>query len=307
MKNLIVEEKYNNKKLNTYLLETFKGLSLNTLYKALRKKDIRINDKRISENLIIHTGDKITVYISDELLTSNNSNNIKESALKTSVFSNIVYEDNNILLVNKPSEIETVSPNSSDVTLTTILSEKYSFISPCHRLDRNTTGLVVFAKNEESLSILFDKFRNREIEKIYNCVVDGILPKKQDTLESYLFKDTKKSKVYISDIKKDKYQKIVTSYKVLKENKEKDISLLEVLLHTGKTHQIRAHLSHIGHPILGDGKYGRNEINTKFKAKVQMLCSCKLCFNFSSPSGILEYLNGKSFEIESNFISTFKF
>ena len=301
MKVLKVEEKYNNKKLNTYLLDKFSGLALNTLYKALRKKDIRVNDKRVSENVIIHTGDKISVYICDEFLNGTDIANSKNSELKSYVFQNIIYEDENILIVNKPAELETVSPNSSDFTLTTILNEKYSFISPCHRLDRNTTGLIIFAKNETSLKILLDKFKNREINKIYQCVVASILPKKSDTLEAYLFKDNKKSKVYISDIKKGKYQKIITSYKVLKENQEKHLSLLEVTLHTGKTHQIRAHLAHIGFPIVGDGKYGRNEINNQFKVKKQLLCSCKLCFRFSSSSGILEYLNGKSFEIEPSF------
>ncbi len=306
MKILVVEEKYNNKKLNTYLLETFKGLSLNTLYKALRKKNIRINDKRVSKNLILHTDDKITVFISDDLLGLNDSAK-QFNQLKASIFSNIIYEDENILLVNKPSDIETVSPVSSEVTLTNILSKNYSHIAPCHRLDRNTSGIVVFAKNDVALNILLNKFKNKEIDKIYNCVVYGILPKKQAFLEAYHFKDKKKSLVYISDIKKDKYQKILTSYKVLKENKEKNVSCLEVVLHTGKTHQIRAHLAHIGFPILGDGKYGKNEINNKFKLKKQLLCSCRICFNFSSPSGVLDYLNGKNFEITPDFINTFKF
>lgn len=297
MKDLIVNKKYNNKKLNTFLLDMFENLSLNTLYKALRKKDIRINDKRVSENSTIHTGDKITVYITDELLFSNKKNN----AIKSCIFSNIVYEDNNILLVNKPSNIETVSPDSSVQTLTSILTEKYNFIAPCHRLDRNTTGLIIFAKNNKSLNVLLNKFKNREIEKIYNCIVYGILPKKLSELEGYLFKDEKKSRVYISDIKKDKYKKIKTSYEVLKENYDKNISLLKVTLHTGKTHQIRAHLSHIGYPIIGDGKYGINEINNKFKVKNQLLCACRLKFNFTSNSGILEYLNRKSFEIEPDF------
>ncbi len=297
MKNLIVNEKYNNKKLNTFLLDTFQNLSTNTLYKALRKKDIRINNKRVSENVTVHTNDKITIYITDDLLLSNKKND----TIKSCIFSNIVYEDDNILLVNKPNNLETVSPDVSMQTLTSILASKYNFISPCHRLDRNTTGLIIFAKNEDSLDILLNKFKNQEIEKHYKCVVYGIPLKKQDTLEAYLFKDTKKSRVYISNIKNDKYKKIITSYKVLTENKGKNLALLEIILHTGKTHQIRAHLSHIGYPIIGDGKYGKNEINNKFKVKKQLLCAYKIYFNFSTNSGILDYLNGKSFEIKEDF------
>ena len=217
MKKLIVEEKYNNKKLNTYLLDKFKNLSINTLYKALRKKDIRINGKRVSENLNIHSGDEITVFISDELLISGTSTN-KFDTLNNFVFSNIVYEDENILLANKPINLETVSPNASEYTLTTILLKKYPNIAPCHRLDRNTSGLVVFAKNEIALNILLDKFKNQEITKIYSCIVYGILSPKQGTLTGYLFKDKKLSKVYISDTPKDKYTKIVTSYSFLKED-----------------------------------------------------------------------------------------
>ena len=305
MKKLIVEEKYNNKKLNTYLLSKYKNLSTNTLYKALRKKDIRINGKRVSENVIIHTGDEITVFISDDLLSPTIDNH-KYKTLHDFVFSNIVYEDENILLVNKPIDIETVSPNTSEYTLTNLLLEKYPNIAPCHRLDRNTSGIVVFAKNEVALNILLDKFKNQEITKIYSCIVYGILSPKHGTLTGYLFKDKKLSKVYISDTPKDKYKKIITSYSVLKEDISNNYSYLEVILHTGKTHQIRAHLSHIGHPILGDGKYGRNEINSKFKLKNQLLCSRKIIFNFETPSDILEYLKGKSFEIKDNLLKQIK-
>ncbi len=296
MKSLVVNKKYDNKKLNAFLLDTFKDLSMNTLYKALRKKDIRINDKRVSENVIIHEGDTITIYISDDLLCPNNNENMKKEIL-----SNIVFEDNNILIVNKPSDLETVSNKNNETTLTTILKSYNNNLEPCHRLDRNTIGLVIFAKNKEALKILFDKFKTREITKIYQCVVYGLLKNKERTIESYLFKDEKKSKVYIIDEPKEKYQKIITSYKVLKEDNKKNISLLEVTLHTGKTHQIRAHLAHIGHPILGDGKYGKNEINKEFKLKTQLLCACKIKFEFTTESGILSYLNNQTFTINPNF------
>ena len=164
---------------------------------------------------------------------------------------------------------------------------------PCHRLDRNTYGLILFAKNNEALNILFDKFKNKEIEKHYIAYCYGVPSKKQDRLESYLFKDNKKSLVYISDTFKKGYQKIITNYTVLKVNKDNKTCILDVNIETGKTHQIRAHLAHIGLPIIGDGKYGINYINKKFGFKTQQLCSYKLIFNFKNNNGILDYLNKK--------------
>ncbi len=285
MKELVVNDKYNGKKLNSLLLDTFDGLSLNVLYKALRKKDIRINNVRVSENIVVHTGDQIKVFISDDLLETSSHIEI-----------DIIYQDEHICVVNKSAGIEVTGENS----LTTLLEKSYNFIKPCHRLDRNTTGLVLFAKDELSLSILLDKFKNHEIEKHYKARVLGIPMKKQATLTAYLFKDAKKSLVYISDTPKKGYEKIMTSYQVIEENKKENTSILDVTLHTGKTHQIRAHLAHIGHPIVGDGKYGNNEINKKFGYKVQQLTSYSLTFRFKSESGILSYLNGKSILISKS-------
>lgn len=292
MKELIVDEKNNGKKLNTYLLNTFKGLSLNAIYKALRKKDIRVNDVRINENLTLHTGDNIKVYISDNQFISQASHSSeKEPNI------DIVYEDEYICIVNKPAGIEVTGENS----LTTSAVKYYkNTISPCHRLDRNTTGLVLFAKNEQALEILLEKFKKHEIEKHYLATVYGIPKKKQATLTAYLFKDAKKSLVYILDTPKKGYEKIVTEYKVVEEDKKNNISVLDVNLHTGKTHQIRAHLAHIGYPIIGDGKYGINEINKKFHCKTQKLTSYSITFNFTSESGILSYLNKKSISLSKS-------
>ena len=279
MKILVVDEKYNNKRLDKFIFDKFPSLSSGLFYKTLRKKDFRVNDNRISENIILHTGDEIKVFIIDELLENNVS-------LPT------IYEDDNILVIDKPTNIEVVGDNS----VTSILEKKYSYIKPCHRLDRNTTGLVLFAKNEESLNILLAKFKNHEIEKHYRATIYGIPKVKKAKLEAFLFKDSKKSLVYISDEPKKGYQKIITSYEVIKEDKKQNISVLDVKLETGRTHQIRAHLAYIGFPIIGDGKYGKNEINKKFNKKTQLLESYSLKFNFSSPSSILSYLNGKIIE-----------
>lgn len=282
MKSLIVTNNFNGKKLSSFVFYSFPNLAKNTFYKALRQKDIRINGKRINTDCTIYVGDELSIYIADNLLFP-------------SINLEIIYEDDNILIVNKPNNIEVVGENS----LTSLINKKFSSnnIMPCHRLDRNTTGLVLFAKNKEALDILFNKFKNHEIKKFYRALVYGIPKVKNARLEAFLFKDTKNSIVYISDTFKKGYQKIITSYKVLEEFPN-NTSLLDVEIETGKTHQIRAHLAHIGYPIVGDGKYGINSVNKKLGYKYQQLCSYKLQFCFSSNSGILSYLNNKIIELK---------
>ena len=286
MKKLIVNKKYNNKKLNKFLQDKIPNLSNNLLYKTLRKKDIKVNGKRVSENICIFENDIIEVYIADSLLEANFS-------LK------IVYEDENILIIDKPSGIEVTGTQS----LTSVIHNQYAncgFLPmPCHRLDRNTTGLVLYAKNQESLDILLKKFKNHEIEKHYLALVYGVPKQESQTLTAYLFKDSKKSLCYISDEPKKGYSKIITSYYVLEKNSN-GTCLLDVEIETGKTHQIRAHLAHIGLPIVGDGKYGNYEINKKLGYKSQQLKSYILKFNFTSDSGILYYLNGKKIKSRAN-------
>lgn len=289
MRKIIVNEKYNNKKLNSFILDSFPNLNKNALYKALRKKDIRVNGKRVSDDVTIYAGDEITIFIIDDFLFGTSNINIE-----------VVFEDDNIMVINKPDNMSVTDDNIQSKTLTTIVKEKFgNNLEPCHRLDRNTKGLIIYAKNKESLDILFDKFKNKEIEKHYYTKVYGNPKKNHDLLKAYLFKDSKKSLVYISDIPKNDYLEIITEYTVLNKDIKNNVTYLDINLHTGRTHQIRAHLSHIGLPVIGDGKYGINEINKKFGLKNQFLYSYKLKFNFKNNNGILDYLNGKEIVLKN--------
>ena len=283
MKSITVNKNGDGKKLSTYITSVFPKVNINNIYKALRKKDIRVNGKRINENITVHYNYKIDIYITDSILNGSPLFNIP-----------IVYEDNNLVIFNKPYGLEVTGENS----LESIMKKNYEYLKPCHRIDMNTTGLVIFAKNEESLNIILEKLKKHEIEKHYIACVYGIPQNESYTIEAFLFKDRKKSIVYISDIPKKGYMPIKTSYKVINKNISKNLSLLDVTLHTGRTHQIRAQLAHIGLPILGDSKYGSFDINKKYNLNRQLLCSYSYKFNFETDSGILNYLNGKKINLE---------
>ena len=283
MRKIIVDK--DNKKIVNFIKSKFGNISESVIYKALRQKDIRINNVKISENLPVKIGDEITIYIKDEILLG------QTASLKKDM---IIYDDDNIVIINKPKGIlvqSTQNESGLDAWVNNYFQTNY--IKPCHRLDRNTSGLIIFAKDTESEKIILDIIKKHEIKKYYKCLVYGHPTPKTATLKAYLFKDNKNSKVIISNEKKKGYVEIITKYTVLDTYKD-NTSLLEIELITGRTHQIRAHLAYIGYPIIGDGKYGINQINKQFGKTWQELESYKIYI--SNAYGKLEYLKGKTFK-----------
>ena len=245
----------------------------------LKNKDVKLNDKRIHFNMATKNGDVISYFCSENFIKQNLKNN--EALLET------IYEDDNLLIVNKPSGIESCGKNSCEE----ILNNKGANVKAVHRLDRNTMGLLMLAKNEETLDLLKKATKENKIEKFYLAWVAPKYKGEEKTYTAYLFKDAKKSLAIISNNMQKGYTKIETHIKPLKDDNDK--TLLEIRIHNGKTHQIRAHLSYLGYPIIGDGKYGKNEINKKFKEKTQLLFAYKIKFRFNEDY-VLSYLNEKN-------------
>ncbi len=297
MRQFRVSEKYDGKRLDNTIKDIFRNMPENALFKAFRLKDIRVNGARADRRTILKSGDNIEIYIADEILDGLPK---RQTQAKNRGFS-VVYEDKQLIIVNKEQGIP-VHSGKNDMTKP-LIDRVAEYLSSddchlCHRIDRNTSGLVVIAKNRQSLDILLDKFKNRSIRKYYQCLVSGSMDKSEGILVDYIIKDEKQSKVFINKGNARKGKQITTYYRVLWS--DKDISRLEIELVTGRTHQIRAHLAYIGHPIIGDGKYGINSINKKYGMKRQALCAYKLIFA-RGPDGPLDYLDGKIFEITPDF------
>lgn len=302
MQKITINKNDAGQRIDKYLTKSFKNLPTSLMYKYIRKKRIKLNGKRCEISSRLSEGDIIELYINDEFFEKSEK---QYDFLKAPNKIDILYEDSNILLLDKKPGLivhpdENYHFDSLISRVTHYLYDKHEFntekensFAPAlvNRIDRNTGGIVIAAKNAESLRILNQKMKNRELKKIYLCIVHGTLKNKAGILSAYLDKNEKQNRVYISSNKKEGLKHIKTKYKVLKEYGK--FSLLEVELLTGRTHQIRAHFAFIGHPLLGDGKYGTNELNKGTGFKYQALYSYKLIFNFTTPAGLLEYLNGK--------------
>lgn len=301
MKEFIINENDAGQRADRFIQKAVPGLPGGKMYKFLREKKIKLNGKRCEISTRLQPGDVLKMYIPDEFFASPDPGDLSDIPADV----DIVYEDENILVANKPSGlvVHEDSENSRDTLInrvTKLLHERgeYDPISEqsfapalCNRIDRNTEGLVICAKTAVGLREVNEAIRQRLIKKTYLCVTVGIPREREGIIKTYLEKSAADNTVYVRAEKSLGSKTAVTKYKTLAT--AGDLALCEVDLLTGRTHQIRAHMAYIGCPLIGDGKYGRNEPNRRYKVFSQALCSYKLTFDFPAGSK-LSYLNGKT-------------
>ena len=295
-------------RLDKFLSKAVKGLPMSLMYKYIRTKKIKVNRARTQQSYILQEGDTIQLFIRDEFFDSPEQDMGALSRIKPKL--TIAYEDENIILCNKrPGVLVHEDTEGADNTLImhikAYLYQKGEYdpdaeqsFAPalCNRIDRNTGGIVIAAKNAEALREMNEKIREDQLRKFYYCAVHGTMPRREDTLYGWLVKDSRNNMVTVSDRKMPGGKDIITKYRVCRVRDGN--SLLEVELVTGRTHQIRAHVSHIGHPLLGDGKYGVNREEKRHGYKYQALYAWRLRFDFPDESGLLGYLNGREVRLD---------
>jgi len=323
MQKFILNKNDAGQRLDKFLSKSLKGIPLSLLYKYIRKKRVKVNGKRAKENQMLAAGDIIELYIPDEF--SKTEADVSEfDKIKASPV--VVYEDSNIIICEKrpgmlshtgdKGENGAAAIPERDTLIFLIQAYLYkkgeydpegeASFAPAlaNRLDRNTGGLVIAAKNAEALREMNRLIREGGVDKRYLCAVHGKVTPREATLGGYLFKNSKTKMVTVYKEPRQGAKEIITSYKTEKYSKEKDLSLLEVHLETGRTHQIRAHFASIGHPLLGEGKYANNKDDRSLGYKYQALYSYRL--SFSVDSGPLAYLDKKVIEADRNNIPFLK-
>lgn len=306
MKSFTVTKNDASKRLDKFITQNCPALPSSLMFKYIRTKRIKVNGKRAEISTRLNIGDTVDAYINDEFFASKQP---KYDFLSAPASLNVLYEDENILLADKNQGL-LVHPDKNEYNDTLIAriqhylyvkgeynpEEENSFRPAlANRIDRNTGGIVIAAKNAEALKILCDKIKHREIEKKYLAVIHGVPKKKTALLEGFLEKNENKNKVFLKSRKTEDSRTIKTRYTLL--DSKNELSLVEVELLTGRTHQIRAHMASIGHPLLGDGKYGKLAADKKLGFDKQALYSYSIKFDFKTDAGILNYLNGKRFTV----------
>lgn len=305
MRELVVKKNDANQRLDKFLLKKFKTMPKKMAYMYIRKKCVKVNGKKATPEVMLKENDLLTFYIKDEFFDNIQEENYE--FLKAPKNLKIIYEDENIILLDKKPGVIVHQDKSYHFDCLLIRLQHYLYdngeynpkeencFAPAlvNRIDRNTGGIVIGAKNAESLRILNQKMKDRELHKFYLCLLINKPKKDNAILSDYLIKNEKTNKVTVLRNEKQGAKKILTKYSVLETNN--NLTLCEVELLTGRTHQIRAHMSSIGCPILGDNKYGNKKLNQKYSLSKQCLYSYKLAFDFTTDSGILSYLDKKDF------------
>ena len=307
MKELTIQHNDAGQRLDRFLAKAVPLLPASLAQKYIRIKRIKLNGARAERDTRLKEGDVLQLYINDEFFDKPREDNAYLTVASPKL--NIVYEDDQILLVDKRPGLAVHPHDGAEYGRTLIdhiqayLYQKHEW-SPrsensftpalCNRIDRNTGGIVIAAKTAEALRVMNQKIKDREMDKRYLAIVEGTPKPKEGSLKGYLFKDAKQNRVFVTDTPQPGSKSCQTDYRIL--SSANSLSLVECKLITGRTHQIRAQFAHAGHPLLGDGKYGK--LDKRFDRNYQALYSYRLRFDFTTDAGSLGYLNGKSFQVE---------
>ena len=307
MKELTIGRNDAGQRLDRFLAKAVPLMPASLAQKYIRIKRIKLNGKRAERDSRLNEGDVLQLYINDEFFDKPSQDNAYLTVATPKL--SIVYEDEHVLLVDKRPGIA-VHPHDGAEYGRTLIDHILSYLyqkkdwlpraenaftpALCNRIDRNTGGIVIAAKTAEALRVLNQKIKDREMDKRYFAIVEGTPKPREGSLKGYLFKDAKKNRVFVTDTPQPGAKTCQTNYKVLASGN--GLSLVECQLITGRTHQIRAQFAHAGHPLLGDGKYGK--LDKRFDRNIQALYSYKLTFTFTTDSEGLAYLNGKTFQVE---------